>query len=246
MTTRLYSSARLTVKCSLIALLAWAPIALAGQDGTSDELARIYRDYRARRSDIASLIAFDERLRELFRIRNADYIEAKYQRPEYESLGIEPTLFEPDILIYTGKLLVDAHRLNPKSEYRRYTLYSTVFPDGNEHGNGVPSPRAAETYLREFPDGPFAAEVTRTLAFFYDDLYKVIRFELEGDRIGYKHACFERFLSNRPNEQVKIAQQAAISYYRKSITLLPDDKFLRDTLLQIEAGRNIGWHYCAD
>jgi hypothetical protein len=125
-------------------------------------------------------------------------------------------------------------------------VYSTVFPSGNDHGNDAPSPRAAETYLREFPDGPFAPHVTRTLAYFYDDLYKVIRFELAGERIDYKYSCYQRFLSNRPREQLTIAQQSAILYYRKAIALLPGDWYLPDRLREMEKGPDNGWHYCAD
>jgi hypothetical protein len=223
------------------------PSSVVAQDPIADELGRIYSQYQAiqQNPDVATLVMLDKRLRDLL-FRDDGYVDSKYLRPEYESMGLEPTLFEPDILSYSGRLLLQAHRLNPMSEHRRSTLYSTVFPGGNDHGNDAPSPRAAETYLRAFPDGPFAPHVTRTLAYFYDDLYKVIRFELAGERIDYKYSCYQRFLSNRPREQLTVAQQSAILYYRKAIALLPGDRYLPDRLREMEKGPDNGWHYCAD
>jgi hypothetical protein len=64
------------------------------------------------------------------------------------------------------------HKINPRSPSRSFTLYSTVFPKGEDVGD-IPNVEAARAYLREFPEGPFASDVYVDLAHFRDDLYKV-------------------------------------------------------------------------
>ena len=112
--------------------------------------------------------------------------------------GIFPEPFERDVLTYSGKLLAEAHAHNPNSPFRSYTLYSTIFGKAGETSNGVPSPDAAEAYVREFPQGPFIVDVHLVAAHFYDDVYKLITLEEAGQRIGYKFDCYDTYLKAQP------------------------------------------------
>lgn len=78
-----------------------------------------------------------------------------------------------DWLRYDGTLLRQAHKLNPNSEYRRYTLFAEI---GWEAGSwGMPDIKAAHRYEKEFPNGPFIEDVISIIARFYKDLYMVLR-----------------------------------------------------------------------
>lgn len=87
-------------------------------------------------------------------------------------LALERPCSKQLFLAIRGKLLREAHRLDPKA-YRSYTLYSTVFSAEGEAGDEIPSPTAAEAYLKEFPSGPFVVQTHLALAHFYADLFTV-------------------------------------------------------------------------
>ena len=155
---------------------------LASQSrGTHEaDLERIYQEYSSsrKRPDVSRLVQLDDQLRRLIPYWNWEGSPAssKNYRPEYSAIGVRPALFEPDSLSYSGKLLLEAHRRDPKS-HRRYTLYATVFGAEGEDGNALPLPTAAKAYLDEFPKGPFAVSAHLAAANFYADLFKVIRAE---------------------------------------------------------------------
>jgi hypothetical protein len=231
------------VACSLM-----RPAVLA-QDQVADSLADIYQRYQALRGrpDVATLVMLDGELRRIVDQRPIDRrLSSQYIKPGYDQLGLAPTLFDSDSLSYSGTLLYEAHKFNPNSSYRSYTLFTTLFADAEAAANGVPSPRAAEAYLREFPNGPFAGDTMRLLAFFYDDLYKMIQQVLDGNTTDYKYDCYKQFISTRPQEQLTIARQSAINYYRQAIARLPNDELLPDALRRIETGRENGWFFCGD
>ena len=230
-----------------VALVAAVPPPVHAQDAIADALASVYQRYRAIDStpDIATLVQLDRELRALLQSMRDEHVSITYLKPAYAVLGIEPTLFEGGTLTYTGKLLYEAHRTNPRSAYRRYTLFSTIQPGGG-NVNSPPSPRAAESYLSEFPDGPFAIEAVRLLAFFYDDLHKVIRSVIEGDVTEYKYECYKRFLSPNAKEQLPIARRSAIRYYRQALAAQPTDENLTSFLADIERGENHAWFFCGD
>ena len=49
----------------------------------------------------------------------------KYFKKEYELIGLSIGHYS-DAIEYSGKLLYDAHKIDPNSPYRRYTLFSMV------------------------------------------------------------------------------------------------------------------------
>ena len=165
-------------------------------------------------------------------------------RPGYDVLGLAPAVFAPELLAYSGKVLREAHAIDPHSAARPFTLFSTLFPKGEAYVD-VPDTSAARAYLDEFPEGPFAADVHILLADFYDDLYKAIR---AGDAlIDYKRACFGRFVTAAPVEaQLGTAQRAGLAHYRRGLALRPRDGRTRQAMQALETGTTNGWHFCGD
>jgi hypothetical protein len=185
---------------SLVTLLCACVLAqqfLFGQNALAASLAKIHQAYRSLRGNpnIEKLVMLDQELRRLLPPAGP-FASANDLRPEYEEIGLTRGAFESGILVYSGKLLVDAHKIDPNSPYRSYTLYATVFPDGREDRTAVPSPAAARRYVEEFPDGPFGLEANLALAHFYDDLFKVIQRLVAGARNAknYKYNCYSRYL----------------------------------------------------
>jgi hypothetical protein len=214
-------------------------------------LEQIYGEYFSDRDrpDVARLVRLDQQLRELFPHyfwERRPPVEAKYYKHEYESIGVSQALFDSDFLEYSGKLLREAHTLDPHSTYRSYTLYSTIFEQGEK--NSVPSPDAAQAYVREYPSGPFIVHVYVALAHFYDDLYKVIKLEEAGQRIDYKYDCYKAYLSAEPlAEQRLAAQDAGIRNYERLLDLLRENDDEARYLAELRSGDNLWrWFYCGD
>src|SRR5687767_199233 len=127
-------------RCSLIAstcVFTLVQQLVIGQSPFEIPFARIYEEYRTNRGSLTveRLVMLDQELRRLLP-PGGSFASASDLRAGYEDIGLEPTLFEPDIVIYTGRLLAEAHKRDPISPYRRYTLYATVFPNFP----GLPSP----------------------------------------------------------------------------------------------------------
>jgi hypothetical protein len=192
--------------------------------------------------DVASLARIDGDLRAVMAIR--PFVRATELRPGYDELGLAPAVFDVDLLHYSGKVLREAHAIDPHSSARPFTLFSTIFPKGEAYVD-VPNVAAAVAYLREFPEGPFAADVHFVLGDFHDDLYKAVR---AGDAlIDYKRACFGRFVSSAPAEaQFDAAQRVGVSHYRRGLALRPRDTRARKAMRALETGTTNGWHFCAD
>jgi len=230
---------------------------VAGQDTLDAMFARIYSDYQRLqiRPDVGGLVLLDEELRRILPHYVSDnyvgpngkrFVEASYLRSGYEDLGLLRASFEPDLLNYSGKMLRDAHRINPRSPYRRYTLYSTLFPRGEDVGE-IPALGAARSYLREFPRGPYAADVNLVLAHFQDDLYKLLRDMLKGQEADYKKECYGPYLSSKPyREQLRAARDLGVVYYRRVLALRPKETRAGEDLPQLLNGNSISWFFCPD
>ncbi len=223
---------------------------MSAQDSIATALDRIHREYSTANLDVGRLVLLDQELRDMIPYsdwQERPWLPATYLRFDYADIGIFPGLFERDVLTYSGKLLAEAHVRNPDSPFRSYTLYSTIFGKAGETSNGVPSPDAADVYLREFPQGPFVVDAHLVLAHFYDDLYKLIRLEQTGPRIEYKFDCYERYLTGQPlSEQRQTARESAIRYYELLVELLPRNADQARYLEDLRQERAHGWFYCSD
>ncbi len=202
---------------------------------TRAKLHRLYKEYTALADtpeNAEPMFLLYQRVEQAAKEAQALYPEKDWAGPMYRV--ISDCLWEPefsalgflvghysDRLDFTEKLLADAHRLNPHSQYRRYTLYSEVLGDdiGAELG-AMPNVPAAKAYLNEFPDGPYAKDVYEDLAGFYHDLYKELRFH-DLQPVPSDH-CYAGYIANHPEEaKAEHARKRGIFYMEKVIAALP-------------------------
>ena len=114
----------------------------------------------------------------------------KFSNNSTRELGLEISRYVP-ILLYSGKFLVQAHEIDPHSKYREYTLFSQIM---STNGLEMPNIKVAYQYAKEFPNGPFIAEVYRIIASFHKDLFMVVRGLSQGER-DYKYDyCFKPYV----------------------------------------------------
>jgi hypothetical protein len=245
---------RIAALMVLAAAALWAsPQPTVPQDATDLAFARILTDYRAAkaRSDVGTLVLLDQELRTRLpwrSVRPRQAVASSGFKKEYAEVGIAPLMFDASFLGYSGKLLREAHAINPRSPLRGYTAYSTIFDADGETGNGIPIPSAGNQYLAEFPDGPFVLEAHWVMAGFYDDLFKVIRDEESGKRVSYKYDCFKAHLTARPlREQRQAAQSAGIRLYTRLVELMPAAEPFTRGLKELTDGTTNSWKSgCAD
>lgn len=235
-------------------VLAVSLFLIAGQIGLAQEglnaaLRRIWQDYQSLKAspDIGRLVILDQELRFLHLDpweREQVSIDAKYFKPEYTEIGLSIGHYS-DALQYSGKLLVEAHRIDPNSRYRDYTFYSTILPE--EYSAEPPQIDSAKVYLSEFPNGPYAFQTARILAEFYDDLYKAIRDHLRSEMRGEAFEFFSPFISNMPlNEQLAEIQMTGLKYYEQAIQLRPSDKDMKTFHEDLKRGTAKGWFSLPD
>lgn len=233
----------------IVVLVVFGNLLSSESQGAIDAaLERVYKEYSSFRGqpDVTRLVLLDQELRRLLPIWSWEGPPAlsKNYRSEYTAIGVAPTLFEPTLLSYSGKLLLEAHQRDPKIQ-RSYTLYSTVF--GKEEEAGMPSTAAAKAYLQEFPSGPFAFQAHLAIANFYSDLFQVIRDEEAGVPRDYKYDCYEKYLIKGPlPPQRTDAQAQAVEHYLAVTRLMPEVKELAGWLAEIRTGKINGCHYCGD
>jgi len=225
----------------------------ASADQEQEALDRILGEYRQLPTTgaVRRLVELDRELGALVQsIRKARGREsARLWRKDYEEIGLYIGHYSEE-LGYSGKLLVEAHRRNPTSAERRYTLYATIVGEGTPDGLGVmPDVGQARRYLSEFPHGPYAENVHEILGFFHDDLAKVLQGLLAGER-DYKYDCFAPYITREPYvRQMERARAAAIRHLETAIRMRPASEaniYRREVVKSIKAGNTDAWHWCAD
>jgi hypothetical protein len=244
----------------------WIVILLAMSASAQDEsktvvqqLDQITKEYGELQIEgkIEMLVSLDARLRSLicepWKRTNKSF-DGKLWKPTWSAIGVYVSHYGDD-LGYSGKLLVEAHHIDPSSAYRRSTLFSAIMGETSSSGLGeMPDPQAAIQYLKEFPDGPFADETSIILANFYNDLFKVLK-DLQGNEPrGYKYECFSKYIkSSSLAEQADEARRLSILYYSQAQDLRTqsksdwnETKVVRSWMRQMEQGNPDGWHFCAD
>lgn len=206
-------------------------------------LPHLYGEYSAieKRPSVEGLVTLDGKIRQVFNTRPESSCgdDTKLWEGKYADLGVYLDYW--GLLVYSGKLLADAHRMNTRSEFRRYTLFSTVEP---EHALGVmPNVKAAYRYAREFPEGPFVEETLLLLADFHKDLYMVLRDDLS----DYKYKCYRPYIDQSPRiTQARRAQEKAVSYYERVIRVNRANAHAKEYLDEVKNGTVKGWSFCAD
>lgn len=210
-------------------------------------LPQFYDEYKRveRAPTIEKLITLDGKVRRLVN-NQPDYYpcdEKKIWRVEYNEFGLYLGYWED--IAYSGELLTKAHRLNPQSEYRKYTLFAAV--QVVRDLGVMPNVKAAHQYAREFPDGPFIEETLSILADFNKDLFMVLRNDLRNSPRDYKYDCFRPYISKSPHfVQMNRAKSEAIKFYKKVLAVNPHNIRATEFLKEINDGTVDGWSFCAD
>lgn len=215
-------------------------------------LESLYAEYTniAAAPDVARLVAFDTKLRDFLKPlhevgNNGMYFrdDNRFWRDEYAEMGLYVGHWT-EMITYNGKLLAEAHRINPRSPYRELTLYST-FSNDDEYGS-IPDTVAALRYIKEFPEGIFTENAMLVLADFHKDLYMVLRNELAGQERDYKFECYKSFIRGKSTvEQKANARTTAMVYYRKALALNPGNTNAREMLAKVKAETVEAWSYCS-
>jgi len=168
---------------------------------------------------------------------------------KFEKLGMGIGHYS-DRLEFSMKLMAEAHRLNPHTQYRSYTLYTEVIGT-----NEVPNAYKAKLYLNEFPQGPYARDAYKLLADFYHDLYAALR-SMEAEPIRERRDmiffCYEDYIAKHPKDaKLERARKQAIYYFGKVLAAAPPEDPLRpmyadelDTLRKRDTDNS--YHFCDD
>lgn len=227
-------------------------------DSFADGLDRIHKEYSAlpESEDVSRLVQLDEQLHETVQsiVITVGWQESqRYWIQEYSQIGVYVGHFSEQ-LEYSGKLLAEAHKRNPHSPYRKFTLLSAILGDSMWNGE-IPDIETAYLYLKEFPDGPHIARVYEILATFYDDLYKVL-WRLVRDERDKEDGVYEdmrSFISDRPcEEQLIQAQTLGVIFYEKAIAFWPQNDSkrldaLREWCLRLKMGEEMNpWFWASD
>jgi hypothetical protein len=246
---------------ALLAAICLVPFISSQGSPASDVAAQLNAIHRAylKSPDIAGLVELDRKMRKLVHEpwkRAGQSIDGKIFQPQWSAIGIDVGHYS-DALEYSGKLLVEAHKKNPVSEFRRFTLFADVMGERPSHGLGeMPNVNVALQYLKEFPQGPFAREVDIILGNFYCDLFKVIIRLQQKQPSDYKTECFGEYVANTDlGAQASTARRLSISYYAQALTAAPEGWKetidVRHWQSAMEGGDPapidaMGWHFCAD
>ncbi|MGI8653773.1 MAG: hypothetical protein ACR2LC_00985 [Pyrinomonadaceae bacterium] len=211
-------------------------------------LPQFYDEYKTveKAPTIEKLIALDEEVRRLVNNR-PDYYpcdDTKICKVEYDELGVY--ICYDGFAAYSGKLLTKAHKINPRSKYRKYTLFSAVQVSDNDLGV-MPNVKAARQYAGEFPDGPFIEETLSILANFHKDLFMVLRNDLQNSPRDYKYDCFRPYINKSSRfTQMNRAKSEAINFYKKVLAVDPSNKSAAAFLTEISNDTVTSWSFCAD
>ena len=127
-------------------------------------------------TDISELVKLHYKLEKIIQQIQSE-LEDKfntYYKKEYYKIGLDIGHYS-GFIGYSGKLLVEAHKINPNSQHRERTLFTTILGEATSHGLGeMPDIKQAEIYLKEFPNGYYAWKAHEILGGFYHDLYNVL------------------------------------------------------------------------
>lgn len=189
---------------------------------------------------------------------NREDIKEPLWRKSYKEIGVY--IGHYGSIAYYDKLLAEAHKINPNSFLRRFTLYSTIFSQYKSHSwTALPNIKAAELYLKEFPKGPYAWKAHEALGYFYYDLYKVFKEATENIKLGrsyidFTHDCYKDYIYDKPfPAQMKASKLKATWYLERSLALNPksftqwDMKAALNNMEQPLFGGSSGvWYYCTD
>lgn len=227
-----------------------ASAATQSSEARMEQMLREYRQIQAA-PDVGKLVRLDDKMRDLIEEIQREQRQSLGWDSKYAVIGVDQG---DGLLVYSGKLLAEAHRLNPNSPYRERTLCSKII---DHFGYGaMPDLKTVNVYLKEFPEGYCARDAQRNLATFYSDLYQVL-VELQDPKYekDYKYECFAPYINKHSYaQQAQRAKKLSISYFRQALaskklrrTVYWSDEYVREKLNGLINGEEShGWFWCAD
>ena len=240
-----------------------------GEDPIQQRLDALYTEYEATIANptVKKYVELDGRLRAFLSEELPKYSENAEGYSKYDGhtlvvgietrktfsnnstheLGFEISRYVP-VLLYSGKFIVQAHEIDSHSKYREYTLFSQIM---STNGLEMPDIKVAYQYAKEFPSGPFIADVYRIIASFHKDLFMVVRGLSQGENMSYKYDCYKPYVERRPyKEQMGQNKRIALRYYTKYKEALGPEAKLPSWFNLILDGLKTetitAWSFCAD
>lgn len=201
--------------------------------------------------DVGALVALDRRLRDLVRDLNQAASEDSVYAPfpvTSAVLDVQWNGFDSAHGVYSGKLLAEAHGIDPNSRWRAHTLWSQVYATEGEAGTGPPDLVQARQYLREFPDGPFAFDAAIAAGLLYHDLFMALRDSLGDGVDGLIGACVGHLVTKAPRaEQIRLARDSALAYLDLALRVRPGGGEVAYARRRVANGEEPGtWYNCPD
>jgi hypothetical protein len=250
--------------CLMIFIVLLQAIPLAGGEPIVERLEQLCSEYTAIKVNptVKLLFDFDNELRNFVcefhehqRVNDGKICNPQgdlfYWQDKYDEIGLSIHNYFLTIE-YSGIFLARAHKLDPHSPWREYTLYSTILRGEDSYRSGkMPDIEAAFRYELEFPCGPFIAETLDIISGFFTDLYMVLRDQVPDepteDWAYLEYWCYKPYITCRPlAEQRMEAQEKAIAYLRKYLVLRPDDTYTAQALEQVIDGSINVWRFCSN
>ncbi len=234
--------------CWMVLLSAYAET--PGYEARLEQMLREYQQIQAA-PDVGQLVWLDEKVRDLIEDMQHKNGQSVKWGSKYEVIGVGQG---DGLLFYSGKLLVEAHRLDPNSPYRERTLCSKIIDHAG--WGAMPDLKTINVYLKEFPKGYCARDAQRNLATFYSDLYQVL-VELQDQKYekDYKYECFAPYINKQSyTQQAQHAKRLSISHFKLALaskklrrTVYWSDEDMREEINGLMSGEGPdGWFWCAD
>ena len=189
-----------------------------GEDPIQQRLDQLYAEYEATIANptVKKYVELDEKLRTFLAEELPKYSENTEGYSKYDGhtlvvgieirktfsnnstheLGFEISRYVP-VLLYSGKFLVQAHEIDSHSKYREYTLFSQIM---STNGLEMPDIKVAYQYAKEFPSGPFIANVYLIIASFHKDLFMIVRGLSQGENV-FGLYCYKPYVERRPYKE---------------------------------------------
>lgn len=126
-------------------------------------------------------------------------ISRKYWEPKYREIGIEIGHYSDD-LEYTGKLLLDIHKIAPYSRYREHTLWASIWGEyySGSYENSPPDISLLYGFIKEFPSSLYVAPAYESIASYYHGYYRYLRYNKVSDL--RKRECYDSNPLNQANK----------------------------------------------
>jgi hypothetical protein len=211
----------------------------------AQRLERIYRDYHAlgEPKDVQRLVELDAELVALELDVRKKFPAPIFFKEKHKIIGVWGDRHN-DQMQYSRKLLYDAHRINPNSSFRSYTLYTTIKKNFWE----TPDLKQTRRYLLEFPDGPFAAEAHRILGTFYFDLsFLLVRYSKDPDaEKDERDNCFAPYIDKTAFEKQLMRSKQRANQHLNMAYQIKKDANIKQALVGLKIMKSDLMHWCVD